>query len=81
MIFGDKNLTIIYPNKTQDVYDVSTTGGGEMTLTKDDLKVNVAVNELANLKHTIAMGLSTFGPNHMLLLHSVKVLSLTEPFL
>jgi len=63
MIFGDKNLTIIYPNKTQDVYDVSTTGGVEMTLTKDDLKVNVAVNELANLKHTIAMGLSTFGPN------------------
>jgi len=33
-----------------------------MTLTKDDVKVNVAVNELANLKHTIAMGLSTFGP-------------------
>jgi len=28
MIFGDKNLTIIYPNKTQDVYDVSTTGLG-----------------------------------------------------
>jgi len=28
MIFGAKNLTIVYPNKTQDVYDVSTTGGG-----------------------------------------------------
>jgi hypothetical protein len=28
MIFGEKNLTIVYPNKTQDVYDVSTAGLG-----------------------------------------------------
>jgi len=62
MIFGEKNLTVVFPNRTQDVYDVSTTGGGQMTLTKDDVKINVAVTQLSNLKHTIAMGLSTFGP-------------------
>lgn len=63
MIFGDKNLTVAYPNKTQDVYDVSTTGGGAMTLTKANLTINVAVNELANLKHTLSMGLATYGPD------------------
>jgi hypothetical protein len=62
MIFGDKNLTVAYPNKTQDIYDVSTAGGGSMILTKDNVTINVAINELANLKHTISMGLATYGP-------------------
>lgn len=61
MIFGKSNLTISYPNRTRDVYDVTTTQGGSMTLTKDNATYNVAVNELTNLKHTIAMGLATYG--------------------
>lgn len=62
MVFGEKNLTVRYPNKTQDIYDVSTTGGGQMTLTKDNDTIKVVINELINLKHTAAMGMSTYGP-------------------
>jgi len=36
MKFGDSNLTVTYPNKTQDIYDVSTTGFGKITLKKGD---------------------------------------------
>jgi len=25
LVFGDKNLTVIYPNRTQNIYDVATT--------------------------------------------------------
>lgn len=61
MHFGDKNLTIRYPNKTQDVYDVATTGGATLILTKDNVVYNVVNNIVANLKHTEAMGLATKG--------------------
>jgi len=61
MKFGDSNLTITYPNKTQDIYDVSTTGFGKITLKKGDETYQVVYNTLANLKHTIAMGLSSYG--------------------
>lgn len=33
-----------------------------MILTKNNITINVAVNELANLKHTMSMGLATYGP-------------------
>jgi hypothetical protein len=62
MIFGDKNLTVKYPNRTQDVYDVATTGGSTLILQKGGQTIKVVHNLLAYLKHTTAAGLSTFGP-------------------
>lgn len=32
LVFGDKNLTVKYPNRTQTIYDVATTGGGSLIL-------------------------------------------------
>lgn len=61
MIFGDKNLTVRYPNKTQDVFDVATTGGSVLLLSKGNHTIQVVHNVLAYLKHTTAAGLSTFG--------------------
>jgi len=52
MIFGDKNLTVKYPNRTQDIYDVSSTGGDAFVLTKDNQTIRVVHNILAYLKHT-----------------------------
>lgn len=62
LIFGDKNLTVKYPNRTQDIYDVATTGGSVLILQKGNETIRVAHNVLAYLKHTTAAGLSTFGP-------------------
>lgn len=61
LVFGDKNLTVKYPNRTQDVYDVATTGGSTLILTKGEHTIKVVHNVLAYLKHTQAAGLSTFG--------------------
>ena len=52
MVFDDKNLTIIYPNGTQDVYDVATTGGASLILQKGETVIKAVNNELAMLKHT-----------------------------
>jgi hypothetical protein len=62
LIFGDKNLTVKYPNRTQDIYDVATTGGSTLILQKGNHTIKVVHNVLAYLKHTQAAGLSTFGP-------------------
>lgn len=62
LVFGDKNLTVKYPNRTQVIYDVATTGGGSLILKKGNETIRVVNNVLAYLKHTIAMGMSTFGP-------------------
>jgi len=61
LIFGDKNLTVKYPNRTQEIYDVATTGGSTLILQKGNHTINIVHNVLAYLKHTQAMGLSTFG--------------------
>jgi hypothetical protein len=52
LIFGDKNLTVKYPNRTQDIYDVATTGGSVLILQKGNETIRVAHNVLAYLKHT-----------------------------
>jgi len=62
LIFGDKNLTVKYPNRTQDIYDVATTGGSVLILQKGNETIRVVHNLLAYLKHTTAAGLSTYGP-------------------
>jgi len=62
MIFGDKNLTVKYPNRTQDIYDVATTGGSILILQKNNQTIKVAHNVLAYLKHTQSAGFSSFGP-------------------
>lgn len=62
LVFGDKNLTVKYPNRTQNVYDVATTGGDSLILQKGNETIKVVHNVLAYLKHTTASGLSTFGP-------------------
>jgi len=61
LIFGDKNLTMVYPNRTQVIYDVWTTTPGTFILERDGKNVTVVYSTLKNLKHTIALGLSTFG--------------------
>lgn len=62
LIFGDKNLTVVYPNRTQVIYDVHTTTPGQFVITGTDGKnITVTYSTLKNLKHTIALGLSTFG--------------------
>jgi hypothetical protein len=63
LVFGDKNLTVKYPNRTQDIYDVATTGGSALILQKGGQTIKVVHNVLAYLKHTTAAGLSTFGPD------------------
>ena len=52
LIFGDKNLTVKYPNRTQDIYDVATTGGNSLVLQKGNSTIRVVHNILAYLKHT-----------------------------
>jgi len=62
LIFAEKNLTVKYPNRTQDIYDVSSIGGDAFILHKGNETIRVVHNILAYLKHTISAGLSTFGP-------------------
>jgi len=52
LVFGDKNLTVKYPNRTQDIYDVATTGGNSLVLQKGNSTIRVVHNILAYLKHT-----------------------------
>jgi hypothetical protein len=52
MIFGDKNLTVKYPNRTQEIYDVSTIGGSSLILEKGNQTIKIVHNVLAYLKHT-----------------------------
>jgi len=59
--FGDNNLTITYPDHTQDVWDVSTTTPGKFILTKGDKTVVFVYETLKYLKHTISVGLSSYG--------------------
>jgi len=61
MVFGNNNLTVIYPNRTQVIYDVYTTNPGKFIISKDGKNVTVVYSTLKNLKHTIALGLSTYG--------------------
>jgi hypothetical protein len=51
MIFGDKNLTVKYPNRTQVIYDVATESS-TLVLMKGNETIRVAHNLLAYLKHT-----------------------------
>jgi hypothetical protein len=62
LLFGDKNLTVKYPNRTQDIYDVATTGGSTLIIMKGNETIHIVNNVLAYLKHTTSMGLSTYGP-------------------
>jgi hypothetical protein len=52
LVFGDKNLTVKYPNRTQVIYDVATTGGDSLILQKGNSTIRVIHNILAYLKHT-----------------------------
>jgi len=63
MIFGDANLTVMFPNKTQKIFDVATTPDALILidpLTQE--KTKVIVNELSYLRHTYAMAFSFKGP-------------------
>jgi len=61
LIFGNNNLTILYPNRTQVIYSVSTTTPGKFIISREGKNITVVYSTLKNLKHTIAMGLSTYG--------------------
>jgi len=52
LVFGDKNLTVKYPNRTQEIYDVATIGGSSLILQKGNHTIKVVHNVLAYLKHT-----------------------------
>lgn len=62
LIFDKNTLTLVYPNATRESYNVATTGGGTFILEKDNVTTSYANNDLAYLRHTRVMGLSTFGP-------------------
>ena len=60
MVFGDSNLTFIWPNKTSQVFDVATTGYYLKLTDSISHKSFLAVsNQLGYLKHTIAQGFAT----------------------
>lgn len=58
--FGERNLTVLYPNRTQSIYDVASIGDDRLILEKGEQKIMVVQNALAYLKHTVAAGFSTF---------------------
>ena len=60
LMFGERNLTVKYPNRTQSIYDVASIGDDRMILQKGDQKIMLVQNALAYLKHTVAAGF-TFG--------------------
>lgn len=41
LVFGEKNLTVNYPNRTQSIYDVSSFEGNKLILEKGDQKITV----------------------------------------
>ena len=62
MLFGDSNLTLRWPNKTQQVFDVATSGFAMRLTEVTTGKVYQAINnEIAYLKYTTAMGFATKG--------------------
>jgi len=61
MKWGENNLTVTYPNKTNAIYDVFSVGPGKVKLAKDGKNYTIVYQTLSNLKHTIAIGISTFG--------------------
>lgn len=53
MLFGDSNLTLRWPNKTQQVFDVATTGFAiRLTDVATGLVYQAINNEVAYLKYT-----------------------------
>jgi len=63
MLFGDSNMTFTWPNKTQQVFDVATSGFAmRLTDVASGDVYQVINNEIAYLKHTQAMGFATKGP-------------------
>jgi len=62
MMFGDSNLTLRWPNKTQQVFDVATSGFAMRLTDVSTGKVYQAINnEIAYLKYTDTMGFATKG--------------------
>lgn len=61
MKWGDNNLTVTYPNKTNAIYDVFSLGPGKVRLSKEGKNYTIVYSTIANLQHTIAIGISTFG--------------------
>jgi hypothetical protein len=63
MMFGDSNLTLRWPNQTQQIFDVATSGFSLRLTESTTGKVYQAINnEIAYLKHTTAMGFAAKGP-------------------
>lgn len=53
MMFGDSNLTLRWPNQTQQIFDVATSGFSLRLTESTTGKVYQAINnEIAYLKHT-----------------------------
>lgn len=62
MKFGNDNMTLTWPNKTQQLFDVATTGFALRFTDVTTGKVYKAINnEIASLKYTQAMGFATKG--------------------
>ena len=62
MLFGDSNMTFTWPNKTQQVFDVATSGFAmRLTDAATGDVYQVINNEIAYLKYTQAMGFATKG--------------------
>ena len=62
MLFGDSNLTFTWPNRTQQLFDVATSGFALRLTDKVTGEVYQAINnQVAQLKHTLAMGFATKG--------------------
>lgn len=62
MLFGDSNLTLTWPNRTQQIFDVATTGFVmRLTDVVSGAVYQVVTTEVASLKHTTAQAFSTKG--------------------
>ena len=61
MHFGDANMTFTWPNLTQQVFDVATSGYAIRLTDSDGGVYDVINNEIASLKYTQAMGFATKG--------------------
>ena len=64
MHFGDKNLTLTMPDRSQKIFDTATTGYNLILtdpITGDIYKV--VANTLAYLKYTQSYGFATKGKN------------------
>lgn len=62
MKFGDSNMTLTWPNKTQQVFDVASTGFAmRLTEVTTGLVYQAISNQIATLKYTTANGFATMG--------------------